>query len=201
MDTDNDYNNGIENDTMDHDFECVTWTSVWSSENAIASLRLVCAVHGTRLRVRGRPHERRITNVRVWTRVVHGPSIEDMQHGHINRIENPWSGTWKSRWRLSGLTFTSTARASNTCSMARHTTRPTRRRRHRTFYSQTVSERQHGPRTTTLEATTSEQPKSAGDQATTQRRHHRRHLERRHRRHHLRHLKRHRHRRPEWPQN
>ena len=56
---------------------------------------------------------------------------------------------------------------------------------------------QHGPRTTTLEATTSEQPKSAGDQATTQRRHHRRHLERRHRRHHLRHLKRHRHRRPD----
>ena len=79
MDTDNDYNNGIENDTMDHDFECVTWTSVWSSENAIASLRLVCAVHGTRLRVRGRPHERRITNVRVWTRVVHGPRIPETE--------------------------------------------------------------------------------------------------------------------------
>ena len=56
------------------------------------------------------------------------------------------------------------------------------------IYSQTVSERQHGPRTTTLEATTSEQPNSAGDQATTQRRHHRRHLERRHRRRHQRQL-------------
>ena len=39
-----------------------------------------------------------------------------------------------------------------------------------------------------LEATTSEQPNSAGDQATTQRRHHRRHLERRHRRRHQRQL-------------
>ena len=40
------------------------------------------------------------------------------QHlGHINRIENPWSGTWKSRWRLSGQHLT----CSNTWSMARHT--------------------------------------------------------------------------------
>ena len=56
--------------------------------------------------------------------VIHGPDIEDMQHGHIARPDI-------EQWTTTSNNY---------------------------MYSQTVTERQHGPRTTTSEAMTSKQP-------------------------------------------
>ena len=204
---------------------CEIWTSAWSSENAIASLRLLCTVQGHdndwgwwRLRVRSktttwkvnsepaielasprtrrsqrntrvdtscsRPehqqhaawpdHDRQWRGAREWasprTRWLYGATEWiDMRQSSTARASTTCSmATLKtgsripetetepaSLWRLSGHKCKSTARASNTCSMARHTTRLTMTSNN---YSQAVTERQHGPRTTTSEATTNKQP-------------------------------------------
>ena len=57
--------------------------------------------------------------------VIHGPSIDDMQHGHVeNGIENPWNWNWTCKSMETEWTHSVSPRPEHpyTCSMARHTT-------------------------------------------------------------------------------
>ena len=138
---------------------CVIWTSAWSSENAIASLifstgtrqwvwwRLRVWSKTTTWKVNSEPAielasprtRRSQRNTRVDTSC---PRPEHQQHAawpdhDRHKDEGPAIEHRRGRADYGATEWidmrqSSTVRASNTCSMARHTTRPTRRRRHRT---------------------------------------------------------------------
>ena len=135
---------------MDHDHGlCVIWTSAWSSENAIASLRLLCAVQGHdnewvwwRLRVRSKtttwkvnsepaielasPRTRRSErNTRVDTSCPRPEHQQHCQHGltTVDKDEEPAIKHRRGRADYGATEWidmrqSSTARASTTCSMA-----------------------------------------------------------------------------------